>query len=126
MSGTGELGSVDPRARYEIWVSCDRCGDVVVPGELCSLRRWSDGEVQLAYGCGTCSITDAAPVDRAQLARLLDRGFVVAEWPPPAELIEPRPVGEAFTLDDVLDAHLLLTSTDVLVPLVLNATRGDR
>jgi hypothetical protein len=125
MSGPGERESADPRVRYEIWVSCQRCGDVVVPGERCSLQRWSDGQVQLAYGCDTCSVTDTTPVDPGQLERLLDRGFVVAVWPPPTELLEPRPIGAPFTLDDVLDAHLLLTSTGVIVPLVLNAANGD-
>jgi hypothetical protein len=108
----------DPRVRYVVWVSCVDCGDVRVAGERTMLLRdVSSGEVTLAFRCTRCATRDVAAVPPDQLDRLVERGFTITDWSPPRELCEPRPVGPPFTLDDLLDAHELLSRTDDLARL---------
>jgi len=44
---------------------------------------------------------------------VLELGVQVTTWRLPGELFEPRPSGPPFTLDDVLDFHLLLKSEQI-------------
>jgi len=100
----------DPRVRYEIWLSCVDCGDVVIPGENCELIQ-SAHEVTLAYPCVECGRRSASAVPESQLERLLAKGFVVADASPALELREPHPIAAPFTWDDLLAFHQLLEST---------------
>jgi hypothetical protein len=105
--------------RYEIWLSCDDCGDVVVAGEDCILIR-AAGDVTLAYRCPACGCRAAAPVPDDELERLVGRGFVVRDARVALELTERRPIGPVLAWDDVLDAHETLASTDFVVALLLD------
>lgn len=107
----------DPRLRYEIWVSCDDCGDVVVAGEACELIR-AETAVRLAYLCVQCGRRSVTSVPDDELASLLAKGFSITEWRAPLELREPRPVGPPWTWDDLLDAHELLARTHDVVGVV--------
>jgi hypothetical protein len=110
----------DPRARYNIWVRCDDCGDVRIAGERTTLLRdVRSDEVHLAYRCTVCRLRASTWVPIEQLRRLLARGFHVETWHPPLELTEPHPVGEAFTHDDLLAAHELLETSPYIVELLL-------
>ncbi len=115
----GNVPERDLRAGYEIWVSCDDCGDVVVGGEACVLVRLP-ADVTLAYPCTDCGRRSASPVPPDQLDRLLARGFRITAWRPPRELLEARAVAPPFTWDDLLDAHELLARTALIVPLLLS------
>ena len=107
----------DPRTRYEIWLSCDDCGDVVVAGEDCVLIR-AAGDVTLAYPCPACGCRGATAVPDEQLERLVQRGFVVRDAVVAQELIERRPIAPVLTWDDVLAAHELLGTTEFVVDLL--------
>jgi hypothetical protein len=110
----------DPRARYNIWVRCDDCGDVRVAGERTTLLRdVRNDEVHLAYRCTVCRLRASTWVPVEQLRRLIERGFHVEAWHPPLELVEPHPVADAVTFDDILDAHELLASSPFVVELLL-------
>ena len=109
--------SPDPRRRYDIWVSCDDCGDVLIAGERCALIR-AESRVALAYLCGQCGRRSVTPVPDEDLESLLAKGFRITEWEAPLEAREPHPVGPPWTWDDVLDAHELLERTTDVVALV--------
>jgi hypothetical protein len=117
----------DPRTGYEIWVSCDDCGDVVIAGERCVLFRTTASAtatvvtasgVTLAYPCVQCGRRSVTPVPDAALRRLVERGFSVIAWSPPLELLEPHPTGPPFTWDDLLEAHEVLARSDAIVALL--------
>jgi len=113
----GDAAHSDPRVRYEIWVSCDDCGDVVVAGEACVLFR-RGSEVTLAYPCTECGRRSVSPVPDMQLERLVQRGFPIIDWRPPLELLEARPVAPVLTWDDLLDAHEALKRTSFVAELL--------
>jgi hypothetical protein len=112
----------DPRTDYEIWVSCDDCGDVVIAGERCVLLRITAAGtttgVTLAYPCGQCGRRSVTPVPDGALQRLVERGFSIVAWHPPRELLEPHPTGPRFTWDDLLEAHEVLARSDAIVALL--------
>jgi hypothetical protein len=110
---SGDVGAADPRAAYELWVTCGDCGDVVVPAERCMLRRDTLlGRFTLAFPCPGCARRSAAPLDAPAVMRLLSLGFDVQRGRTPAELRERRPAGAPFTPDDLLAFHELLAGTD--------------
>jgi hypothetical protein len=117
MVGRRDPSDLDPRTRYEIWVSCDDCGDVAIAGEACVLFRTTT-DVTLAFPCVECGRRSVTPVPEDAFRGLLERGFPVRDWHPPRELHEPRPAGPPFTWDDVLEAHELLQRTDAVVTLL--------
>src|SRR4051812_47804913 len=107
----------DPRTGFEIWASCDDCGDVVIAGEACALvgRR---PNVTLAYPCTECGRRSVSALGHEQLQGLLDRGFWIVDWEPPREPLERRTIAPPFTWNDLLDAHQLLQQTDFIVALL--------
>ena len=55
MHPSQDLGIVYPRHDYDLWLTCEDCGDVFVHAELCSLRHdASTGEYTLRYACERC------------------------------------------------------------------------
>lgn len=117
MGAAGDAGVVDPRTRYEIWLTCDDCGDVVVMAERCTLRREPLlGCYTLAFPCPSCRLRSAIEVDARSVMRLLAAGFEVHRGRTPAELREARPSGPPFTTDDVLAFHEVLATTTTVPP----------
>src|SRR5437879_8334529 len=57
----GDDHDTDPRVRYEIWVSCDDCVDVVVARVVRALIRGS-GHVTLASPCVQCGRRSVTPL----------------------------------------------------------------
>lgn len=112
---------VDPRTRYYVLASCESCGDIAVAGEHTFLfRDASSGVVTVAFPCSRCGLRSSTVVGAAQLSRLIERGFPIVPWQPPAELLEPHPVADPFTVDDLLDAHEFLARTDFVVELLVS------
>jgi hypothetical protein len=48
------------------------------------------------------------PADRSTIDLLVSSGCRLEVWNMPAEMVEPRPEGEAFTCDDLIDFHEVL------------------
>jgi hypothetical protein len=91
-------------------VTCTDCGDVVVPGRRCQLRRCDDdGSHSLAYRCPDCGRRDVVPnLQPQEISELVDAGLDVIAWRLPAELVETRSCAPALVADDLLDFHLML------------------
>lgn len=100
-------------AKMQIRAQCADCGVVrlTLPDLLVRVgldtQHWS-----YCFRCPTCRRANARDSDEATLEALVSLGAPVQHWHLPAELLEPRPLGAALTLDDLLDFHLHLQHTD--------------
>jgi hypothetical protein len=92
-----------------IRATCTDCGDVELgPGDLV-VRLCEDTESgTYVFRCPRCTLPVVHPADRPTVDLLVSSGVRLELWTLPAELVEPRPIGEPFTHDDLLDFHLLL------------------
>src|SRR5690242_10501377 len=95
-------------------VTCRDCGDVVVSIGRCQLRRCDDdGLHSLAYRCSRCGQRDVVTALHGhEIVELLEAGLSVVPWQLPSEVTEPHFCGDALTLDDLLDFHLMLDGDD--------------
>lgn len=119
MHPSRDLGFVDSRHDYDLWLTCEDCGDVFVHAELCSLRHDSaTGEYTLRYACGRCGRVHALSLPHEDVDALRGVGFAVLPVTAPGELVEARPAGDAFGSNDMLAFHELLDSTDLVAGLV--------
>ena len=119
MHPSQDLGFVDPRHDYDLWLTCTDCGDVFVHAELCSLRHdAATGEYTLRYACGHCGRMHVIALPHEDVEALRGVGFAVLPVTAPRELGEPRPGGERFGWNDMLAFHELLDSTDLVADLV--------
>jgi hypothetical protein len=81
----------------------------------------SSGEGTYSFVCPSCEDLVEKPADQKIVSLLKSVGVDVAERAaPPAEL-EVRPDGPAFTLDDVIDFHFLLSRDDWVGELLASA-----
>ena len=126
MHPSQHLGFVDPRHDYDLWLTCDHCGDVFVHAELCSLRHNAGtGEYALFYACARCGRMHSVslPLDDVEALRAV--GFAVLPVQAPSELVEARPAGAQFRWNDMLTFHELLASTDLVATLVDGEPAGS-
>ena len=125
MHPSQDLGFVDPRHDYDLWLTCEDCGDVFVHAELCSLSHDSaTGEFTLRYACGRCRRVHAVSLPHDDVEALRGVGFAVLPVTAPGELVEARPAGPRFGWNDMLAFHELLASTDLVAGLV-DAASGN-
>ncbi len=92
-----------------IRLGCPRCGDVElgVHDVHLEIALADPGTSRYRFGCPRCGAQVARPASSRVL--LILRAHGVAAHAPDAP---PNPLAPAFTLDDVLDFHLLLDSPD--------------
>jgi hypothetical protein len=91
-------GVDDQRHQYDLWLTCDDCGDVFVHAELCWLRqRHRHGEHVLNYPCPKCQRKHTMVVPDDEVVALRRVGFRVFSGVHPSEL-GARP---ALSWDDV-------------------------
>ena len=119
MHPSQNLWFADPRHDYDLWLTCEDCGDVFVHAELCSLRHDSaTGEYSLRYACEQCGRLHALSLPYDDVEALRGVGFAVLPVTAPYELLEERPGGAVFGWNDMLSFHELLASTDLVADLV--------
>ncbi|MGQ0824311.1 MAG: hypothetical protein ACT4OX_04630 [Actinomycetota bacterium] len=105
--------SHDLRRAYELWITCEDCGDVIVRAEHCELHVVRDNErYTLSYPCSSCGVRSSIAVTEQDVDDLLDAGFVVHTIHAAAELVEERPCAPPFTWDDLLAFHERLATWD--------------
>jgi hypothetical protein len=93
-----------------IRATCGDCGnielgtrDVVV--RLCE----ADDSGTYVFRCPRCAFPVVHPADRSTIDLLVSAGVRLEVWSMPAELTEPRPFGEPFAYDDLIDFHNMLS-----------------
>jgi hypothetical protein len=96
-----------------IRATCSDCGDVELGTRdlVVRVREGTDSGTYV-FRCPRCGAPVVRAADGRTIDLLVESGCELQVWRPPAELSEPRPVGPAFTLDDVIDLHDLLRGTD--------------
>lgn len=118
MHASRDVDFVDARRDYDLWVSCDDCGDVLVHAELCALRGHEpNGRHALCYPCSECGLPNALELVPEEVEGLRQVGFIALPMNAPGELLDEHPAGAAFEWDDVLALHELLNSTDAIAEL---------
>ncbi len=94
---------------------CSGCGDVTVGiGDVVVRTCVDTGHSSCAFRCPACHKATAQGLNAHVLGYLTDAGVTIARWRLPMELHEPKPDGERFTPDDVLDFHFVLQSGALL------------
>jgi hypothetical protein len=92
-----------------IRATCGDCGDVeLTTGDLVVRQREDTLTGTYVFRCPTCTVPVVRPADAPTIDLLVSSGCRLEIWTPPAELSEPRPTGEPFTLDDLIDFHAQL------------------
>jgi predicted RNA-binding Zn-ribbon protein involved in translation (DUF1610 family) len=98
-----------------IRASCPDCGDVELTTDDVQVRVCSaDNQGSYHFRCPTCAMTVVKSAEPRTIDLLTTSGVSCATWDPPLELFEPRPDGECFTHDDLIDFHALLGDDDRL------------
>lgn len=91
---------------------CPRCGTVQVPAhEFVVYVREDSWSASYQFRCPACRCAVEKASSEHATELLVAWGAQVDVWRPPAEVLEPKD-GPPFTLDDVLDLHLLLEKPD--------------
>jgi hypothetical protein len=89
-----------------IRATCTECGDVEMgTGDLVVRLREDTEAGTYVFRCPSCEVPVVRPADRPTIDLLISSGCRLELWQTPAELLEPRPVGEPFTHDDLIDFH---------------------
>ncbi|MGH2657010.1 MAG: hypothetical protein ACRDIZ_10010 [Actinomycetota bacterium] len=102
-----------------IRTNCPRCGEVEMRADVILLTvEPSSGEGTYSFVCPSCEDLVEKPADQKIVSLLKSVGVDVAERPAPSPELEARPDGPAFTLDDVIDFHFLLSRDDWLAELL--------
>ena len=92
-----------------IRATCSECGDVELGTGDLVVRLCEDTESgTYVFRCPSCSVPVVRPADRPTIDLLVSSGCRLEVWSTPAELTEPRPAGDAFTHDDLIDFHDVL------------------
>jgi hypothetical protein len=98
-----------------IRASCSDCGDVELTTADVRVRVCTaDNQGTYSFRCPVCAMTVVKPAEPRTVDLLVASGVAYSTWSPPLELTEPRGGGDAFTHDDLLDFHALLTDDDAL------------
>jgi hypothetical protein len=96
-----------------IRATCSACGDVELRTHDLLVRLCEDTESgSYVFRCPTCETPVVRPADRPTIDLLVSSGCRLEVWNTPAELVEPHPVGEPFSHDDLIDFHEQLEGTD--------------
>ena len=96
-----------------IRATCSDCGDVeLTTGQLVVRQREGTGTGTYVFRCPTCTVPVVRQADAPTIDLLVSSGCRLVIWTTPAELMEPRPTGAPFTLDDVIDFHAELQRPD--------------
>ncbi|GIU90421.1 MAG: hypothetical protein KatS3mg010_1520 [Acidimicrobiia bacterium] len=101
----------DDREAWACWVTCWRCGDVLVAGERCDLVVCADGRYAIAFTCPRCACRDEQGLDARRVEALLAAGFVARPRPSapdaPGSSGAPTPLGapELLAFRALLAAH---------------------
>ena len=92
-----------------IRASCPDCGDVELTTVDMTVRVCSeDQRGAYAFRCPSCAMAVTKAAEPRIVDLLVSSGVELQVWSPPLELREARPVGDAFTHDDLLKFHELL------------------
>lgn len=101
-----------------IRASCPDCGDVELTTAEMTVRVCAeDNRGAYAFRCPTCAMAVTKSAERRIVDLLVSSGVELQVWQLPAELYEPRPVGEPFSHDDLLSFHELLADDHWLAEL---------
>jgi hypothetical protein len=96
-----------------IRATCSDCGDVEMGTDDLVVRLRQDTEAgTYVFRCPRCETPVVRSADRPTIDLLVSSGCRLELWQTPAELVEPRPVGEPFTHDDLIDFHERLAAED--------------
>lgn len=91
-----------------IKANCPECGVVRLGTQDLTVRVCADnGSGAYSFRCAHCGAAVSQPAGEDVCELLTRAGCEVVEWRWPEELGE-RPGGPGFTVDDLLDFHLLL------------------
>jgi len=102
-----------------IRASCPDCGDVELTTNDMTVRVCAeDQRGSYAFRCPSCEMAVTKSAEPRIVDLLVSSGVELQVWTPPLELREPKPVGEAFTHDDLLHFHELLQEEGWLARLV--------
>ena len=93
--------------------SCPECGDIEMGTSDLELRLCSAPQASIyLFTCPRCEEIVVKPASDERIVTLLSSvGVPTVHWDLPAELDEPHE-GPEFTVDDLLDLHLMLERTD--------------
>ena len=98
-----------------IRASCSECGDVELTTADVRVRVCTaDNQGTYSFRCPICAMTVVKAAEPRTVDLLVASGVAYSTWSPPLELTEPRGSGAAFTHDDLLDFHALLTDDAAL------------
>src|SRR6476659_984638 len=93
-----------------IRASCTDCGDVELTTAEVKVRVCTaDNQGTYSFRCPLCTMTVVKSAEPRTVDLLVASGVAYSTWSPPLELSEPRFGGQAFTHDDLLDFHELLS-----------------
>jgi hypothetical protein len=79
------------------------------------------GTGSYAFYCGSCRRVTVAAATRTEIALLVTAGVHVEEDPSASRPVDPAPSGDPFTLDDLIEFHLLLDTEDWFARLTARA-----
>jgi hypothetical protein len=92
-----------------IRATCGDCGDVELGTRDLVVRLCEDTDSgTYVFQCPNCAHPVVRPADRSIIDLLVSSGCRLEVWSMPAELAEPRPEGDNFTYDDLIDFHEVL------------------
>jgi hypothetical protein len=93
-----------------IRATCSDCGDVELGTRDLVVRLCETNEAgTYVFRCPNCLHPVVRPADRPTIDLLISSGVRLELWRIPSELVEPRPIGEPFTHDDLIDFHEVLS-----------------
>jgi len=108
-----------------IRATCGECGDVELGTRDLVVRLCEESESgTYVFRCPNCALPVVRPADRSTIDLLVSSGCRLEVWNMPAELIEPRPLGQPFTHDDLIDFHEVLSEGDWFAGLLDAHRRG--
>lgn len=95
-----------------IRATCPTCGEVELTPDDITLRVCTHGPASYyEFGCPLCAEQIQKPADERVVQLLISGGVAATVWELPQEFNEQHD-GAPFTMDDILDLHLLLDSSD--------------
>lgn len=91
---------------------CPRCGEIELTPEDIELRVCTHSPASYyTFECPSCLESVQKPADDRVVQLLISGGVPATVWELPDELAEAKE-GAPFTVDDLLDFHLLLQQPD--------------
>lgn len=107
-----------------IRATCPTCGEVELTPDDIELRVCTHAPASYyQFDCPLCGDVVQKPADDRVVQLLISGGVAATVWELPEEFRETRQ-GPAFTVDDLLDFHLLLEQADWFDRLLQTSTRS--